>query len=114
MRFVRHSAVLGYVSPQILTTNKYTKYQPIKIRKLLHCFDDITLSNGVCQQQTSSKYGMDTDDDILRQFTDRSERGGEWTSASASWITKTSTDERQSTLPSSGLRALYEVVPDRA
>jgi len=63
----------------------------------------------VCRQQKSSKYAVDSDDDdMLRHFTDRADRASEWTSASASWTMTSSADERRS-VPSSGLRALYEV-----
>jgi len=61
--------------------------------------------------QQSRQYASDSDDDLLYRFAERPERGvGDWTAMSASWTTKTSTDERHSALPPSGLRALYEVL----
>jgi len=61
--------------------------------------------------QQSKQYASDSDDDLLHRFAERPERGvGDWTAMSASWTTKTSTDERHSALPPSGLRALYEVL----
>ena len=61
--------------------------------------------------QQSKQYASDSDDDLLYRFAERPERGvGDWTAMSASWTTKTSTDERHSALPPSGLRALYEVL----
>jgi len=61
--------------------------------------------------QQSRQYASDSDDDLLHQFAERPERGvGDWTAMSASWTTKTSTDERHSALPPSDLRALYEVL----
>jgi len=70
----------------------------------------------VYEQQASSKYGEDRDEDILKRMIGRAELGGEWTSSmSASWTAKTSTgDERHSALPPSGLRALYEVLQNHS
>lgn len=58
----------------------------------------------------SNKYAADSDEDMLYGVSDRADRVGEWRSATTSWTFKSSTtDDRHSALPPSGLRALYEV-----
>jgi len=101
--------LLPLVTPMTHAWHKF--YGGAYILLLCALLLQLTLRNVLFQPPTSSKYESDSDDDMLYRFTDRYDRGSEWTSMSASWSTKISADERQSTLPSSGLRALYEVLP---